>query len=198
VKLTKRDLLRSSMTGAVSLALSPALAEVQLEPPQVAPLSPSVQERDFVLRVNGQDHAIKADVRANLVDTLRDKLGLNGPKKGCDRGECGACTVHIGGRAVLGCMTLAVRAQTQEITTIEGLANGEELHPLQSAFIEHDAFQCGYCTSGQIMSGVACINGGHAGSAEGIREFMSGNICRCSAYPQIVAAITAASAEVSK
>jgi xanthine dehydrogenase YagT iron-sulfur-binding subunit len=148
-------------------------------------------ELPLTLRVNGSDHGTTVDTRATLLDALRERLGLTGTKKGCDRGECGACTVHIDGRRVLSCMTFAVMAQGREITTIEGLAQGGGLHPVQAAFIEHDAFQCGYCTSGQIMSAVACIREGHAQSDAEIAEYMSGNICRCSAYPQIRAAIKA-------
>jgi len=129
---------------------------------------------------------------------LRERLGLTGTKKSCDRGECGACTVHVEGKRVLSCMTLAVLADGKQVTTIEGLARDGKLHPVQAAFVEHDAFQCGFCTPGQIMSAVACIREGHAGSADEIREFMSGNICRCSAYPQIVAAIQAAVARAQK
>jgi xanthine dehydrogenase YagT iron-sulfur-binding subunit len=124
-----------------------------------------------------------------LVDVLRDRLGLTGTKKCCERGECGVCTVHIDGRTALACMTLAVAAEGHEVTTIEALAPDGDLHPVQRAFIEHDGFQCGYCTPGQVMSAAACVGGGHTGSDAEIREFMSGNICRCSAYPQIVAAI---------
>jgi xanthine dehydrogenase YagT iron-sulfur-binding subunit len=144
------------------------------------------------LQINGKTHSVELDIRTTLVDALRERLGLTGTKKGCDRGECGACTVHIDGRRVLACLTLAAAAEGKEITTIEGLADGDTLHPVQSAFIEHDAFQCGFCTSGQIMSAVACIREGHAGTEADIREFMSGNLCRCSAYPQIVAAVKAA------
>jgi xanthine dehydrogenase YagT iron-sulfur-binding subunit len=147
------------------------------------------------LRVNGLTHELQLDPRTTLVDALREHLGLTGTKKSCDRGECGACTVHVDGRPVLACMTLAVMADTRAITTIEGLAQPDgSLHPVQAAFIEHDAFQCGYCTPGQIMSAVACIDEGHATSDDDIREFMSGNICRCSAYPQIVAAVREAAA----
>jgi xanthine dehydrogenase YagT iron-sulfur-binding subunit len=138
------------------------------------------------------NHALSIDTRATLLDTLRERIGLTGTKKGCDRGECGACTVHVDGRRVLGCTTLAVMADGRPITTIEGLSAGDVLHPVQAAFIEHDAFQCGYCTSGQIMSAVACIREGHAGSTAEVAEFMSGNLCRCSAYPQIRAAVLAA------
>lgn len=144
------------------------------------------------LAVNGVTHELHLDNRTTLLDALREQLGLTGTKKGCDRGECGACTVHIDGRRALSCLMLAQAASDKEITTIEGLAKGDALHPVQAAFIEHDAFQCGFCTSGQIMSAVALINEGHAGSDDEIREFMSGNLCRCSAYPQIVAAVRAA------
>jgi xanthine dehydrogenase YagT iron-sulfur-binding subunit len=144
------------------------------------------------LRVNGQEHRLRVDNRATLLDTLRERLVLTGTKKGCDRGECGACTVHLDGRCVLACMTLAVMCQGRSVTTIEGLAADGALHSAQRAFIEHDAFQCGYCTSGQIMSAVACIREGHTRSEAEIAEFMSGNICRCAAYPQIRAAVRAA------
>jgi len=143
------------------------------------------------LVVNGGERRLDVDPRSMLVDVLRDRLGLTGTKKCCERGECGVCTVHIDGRAALACMTLAVAAEDREITTIEGLATDGDLHVLQRAFIEQDGFQCGYCTPGQIMSAIACIDGGHAESEEEIKEFMSGNICRCSAYPQIVAAVQA-------
>ncbi|MGI9004828.1 MAG: (2Fe-2S)-binding protein [Streptosporangiaceae bacterium] len=147
--------------------------------------------------VNGVRADLRVEARTTLVDALRDQLGLTGTKKGCDRGECGACTVHVDGRRVLACMTLAVMVDGAEVTTIEGLADGGVLHPVQAAFWARDAFQCGFCTPGQLMSAVACIREGHAGSAEEIREWMSGNLCRCAAYPQIVAAVQAASAEMS-
>jgi xanthine dehydrogenase YagT iron-sulfur-binding subunit len=190
--LTRRGLLEGvAIAGVSSLAAGalPSLAWAEAtdgSPPMEMQLS---------LRVNGAVRPAIVDVRSTLLDTLRERLGLTGTKKGCDRGECGACTVHVDGRRVLSCMTLAFLAEGREITTIEGLANGEALHPLQAAFIEHDAFQCGFCTPGQIMSGVACIKEGHAGSEAEIREHMSGNICRCSAYPQIRAAIAAAARE---
>ena len=148
------------------------------------------------LKVNGNGERLVVDPRVTLLDALRDRLELTGTKKGCDRGACGACTVHLDGRRVLSCLTLAVMAQGKEITTIEGLAKGDELHPVQAAFIECDAFQCGYCTPGQIMSAVACINEGHTGSGREIREFMSGNLCRCGAYPNIVDAIKLAAAKM--
>ncbi|HEX8608209.1 MAG TPA: 2Fe-2S iron-sulfur cluster-binding protein, partial [Pedobacter sp.] len=131
----------------------------------------------------------KIDPRITLLDLLRERLDLTGTKKGCDYGQCGACTVHVDGRRVNSCLTLAVMTDGKKVTTIEGLSTGQELHPMQAAFIKHDGFQCGYCTPGQIMSAVACIREGHAENEDEIREFMSGNICRCGAYPNIVAAI---------
>ncbi len=148
---------------------------------------------DAVLKVNGREHRLAIDVRATVLDVLRERLGLTGSKKGCDQGQCGACTVLLDGRRVLACFTLAVAAQGHAITTIEGLAGeGDALHPMQQAFLDHDAYQCGYCTPGQIMSAVACVEEGHAGSVDEIREYMSGNLCRCAAYPKIVAAVGAA------
>ena len=144
---------------------------------------------DVVLRINGTDHAVRLDPRTTLLDALREHLHLTGTKKGCGLGQCGACTVLMDGKRVKSCLSLAALVEGREITTIEGLARGGQLHPLQTAFIERDAFQCGYCTSGQIMSGVACIAEGHAGSAQEIRDWMSGNLCRCGAYDHIVAAI---------
>ncbi|MGB9096830.1 (2Fe-2S)-binding protein [Erwinia sp.] len=140
--------------------------------------------------VNDEPHTLTLDPRTTLLDALREHMLLTGTKKGCDQGQCGACTVHIEGERVLSCLTLAAQVQGKRVTTIEGLAlaNGE-LHPVQKAFIEHDAFQCGYCTPGQIMSAVACIREGHAGNEADIREYMSGNICRCGAYPHIVDAV---------
>jgi xanthine dehydrogenase YagT iron-sulfur-binding subunit len=145
--------------------------------------------RRLALRINGVEHTLQVDPRVTLLDALRESLGLSGTKKGCDRGECGACTVLVDGRRINACLTFAVMCEGREITTIEGLAHGGELHPVQSAFIEHDAFQCGYCTPGQIMSAVALLDEPHTGSEEEIREWMSGNVCRCGAYPNIVAAI---------
>ena len=151
----------------------------------------------LTLKVTGKDRQLNIEPRTALLDALREDLDLPGTKKGCDHGQCGACTVHVNGRRVLSCMSFAVMHADDEITTIEGLAhpNGD-LHPLQQAFIDHDAFQCGYCTSGQIMSGVACIAGGHAADDASIREFMSGNICRCAAYPNIVAAVADAKSKM--
>lgn len=141
------------------------------------------------MTVNGVEQRTTVDGRATLLDTLRETLKLTGTKKGCDRGECGACTVHVDGRRVLSCLTLSASLEGRSITTIEGVGAADALHPVQDAFIEHDAFQCGFCTSGQIMSAIACIREGRARSDNEIREFMSGNLCRCAAYPQIVAAV---------
>jgi xanthine dehydrogenase YagT iron-sulfur-binding subunit len=142
------------------------------------------------LRVNGREHRLALDVRTSLLDALREHIGVTGTKKGCDHGQCGACTVLMDGKRMLSCLTFAAMAQDREITTIEGLSAPDGmLHPMQQAFIEHDAFQCGYCTPGQIMSAVACVHEGHANSDAEIREFMSGNLCRCACYPNIVDAI---------
>jgi xanthine dehydrogenase YagT iron-sulfur-binding subunit len=159
-------------------------------PPAAAQtLVPSPAPLEVVLRVNGADQRLTLDPRTTLLDGLREHLHLTGAKKGCGLGQCGACTVLMDGKRVKSCLSLAALVEGREITTIEGLAQGEQLHPLQAAFIERDAFQCGYCTPGQIMAGVACINEGHAGSAQEIRDWMSGNVCRCGAYNHIVAAI---------
>jgi xanthine dehydrogenase YagT iron-sulfur-binding subunit len=148
-------------------------------------------ESQVSLTVNGTRHTVTVDNRTSLLDLLRERLGLTGTKKGCDAGACGACTVLVDGRRVNGCLTLAVRLEGADVTTIEGLAPDDNapLHPLQQAFIDEDAFQCGYCTPGQIMSGVGCIREGHTGSPEEIREWMSGNICRCGCYVNIVRAV---------
>jgi xanthine dehydrogenase YagT iron-sulfur-binding subunit len=136
--------------------------------------------------INGKTERLRLDPRVTLLDALRDRLGLTGTKKGCDQGACGACTVHVDGRRVLACLTLAAQCDGREVLTIEGLGGG---HPVQEAFLRHDAFQCGYCTPGQVLSAVALLQEGRAGTDEDIREFMSGNLCRCGAYPNIVAAI---------
>jgi xanthine dehydrogenase YagT iron-sulfur-binding subunit len=144
----------------------------------------------MTLQINGREQRLSLDVRTSLLDALREHVGLTGSKKGCDHGQCGACTVLIDNKRVLSCLTLAVMAQGRAVTTIEGLAAADgALHPMQQAFIDHDAFQCGYCTPGQILSAVACVHEGHANDAAQIREYMSGNLCRCAAYPNIVDAI---------
>jgi xanthine dehydrogenase YagT iron-sulfur-binding subunit len=153
--------------------------------------APEKAPDEVVLSVNGRDQRLRLDPRVTLLDALRDRLDLVGSKKGCDRGQCGACTVHVDGRRVLSCLTLAHAVQRRPITTIEGLAHGDRLHPMQQAFIDRDAFQCGFCTSGQIMSAVALTREGPAPSDAEIRESMSGNLCRCGAYNNIVDAVKA-------
>ena len=145
------------------------------------------------LKINGKDHQLTIEPRVTLLDLLREQLALTGTKKGCDVGQCGACTVHVNGKRVLSCLSLAVMQEGKEITTIEGISDGENLHPMQKAFIKHDGFQCGYCTPGQIMSAIACIKEGHASNDDDIREYMSGNICRCGAYSNIVKAVSSVS-----
>jgi len=169
-----------------------------------APLAKPLPTRErpvynITLRINQRDNALSVDPRTTLLEAIRDHVGLTGTKKGCGHGQCGACTVLVDGKRVLSCMSFAVMAERHEITTIEGLAKpGEQLHPMQQAFIAHDAFQCGYCTPGQIMSAIACVEEGHAASAASIREYMSGNLCRCAAYPNIVAAIEQAAAAMKE
>ena len=166
-------------------AASPAIAAaLNAQVPAALPL---------MLRVNGSEHALNLDPRTALLDALREHIGLMGTKKGCDHGQCGACTVLLDGDRVLACLTLAGQAQGRAVTTIEGLSSGDKLHPMQQAFVDNDAFQCGYCTPGQIMSAVACVREGRTGTDHEIREYMSGNLCRCAAYPNIVAAIRQAS-----
>jgi len=153
---------------------------------------------DITLTVNGHTHQLGADPRLMLLDALRENLGLTGTKKGCDQGQCGACTVLVDGRRVLSCFSLAALTDG-EVTTIEGLSGeGERLHPMQAAFVEQDAYQCGYCTPGQIMSAVACVREGRATSDAEIREYMSGNLCRCAAYPKIVAAVKQAAPQIAE
>lgn len=155
--------------------------------------------RLLVLEVNGKRYDLQLDTRTTLLDALREHAFLPGTKKGCDQGQCGACTVHVDGERVLSCLTLAAQAEGRKVTTIEGLQRPDGvMHAVQSAFMEHDAFQCGYCTPGQIMSAVACIREGHVGTDAEIREYMSGNICRCGAYPHIVAAVRDAANRVAK
>lgn len=152
-----------------------------------------MQPLPVVLTVNGRERRLDLDPRVTLLDALRERIGLTGVKKGCDQGQCGACTVLIDGRRELACLTLAAAAEGRSVTTIEGLADADgTLHPMQQAFIDHDALQCGYCTPGQILSAVACVAEGHANNPAQVREYMSGNLCRCSAYPNIVAAVLAA------
>jgi xanthine dehydrogenase YagT iron-sulfur-binding subunit len=190
--LSRRELMRG---GAVAVAGAASLVS-----PQGTEAAPAGGECFKALtrvhiEINGIAHQLEVEPRVSLLDLLRERLQLTGTKKGCNRGECGACTVHMEDRRVNACLVLAVAADGRKITTIEGLAGESGLHPVQQAFIDHDAFQCGFCTCGQIMSAVGCIAEGHTGSNEEIREWMSGNICRCSAYPQIAAAVAAAAKE---
>lgn len=192
-QLSRRGLLGASAgTVAVQAVFDQSRAAAAVPPP--APLG----QMQMTLLVNGASHSFGADARVTLLDALRENLGMSGSKKGCDQGQCGACTVHVDGRRALACLTLAVAVQGKAVTTIEGLASGDTLHPMQQAFIDHDAFQCGYCTPGQIMSAVALVAEGHAGSDDEIREYMSGNLCRCAAYPNIVAAINDAKGKMPR
>jgi xanthine dehydrogenase YagT iron-sulfur-binding subunit len=186
--LSRRQFIGSAIaTGsAISLATRTARAS--------EPASPTMP---FSLHINGRDHRLNLDPRVTLLDALREQLHLTGSKKGCDHGQCGACTVLIDGRRVYSCLTLAAVAAGAKVTTIEGLADGDNLHPVQAAFLEHDAFQCGYCTPGQICSAVGLLNEAHAQTDDEVREQMSGNLCRCGAYPNIVAAVQDARARNS-
>jgi xanthine dehydrogenase YagT iron-sulfur-binding subunit len=190
----RRELLKVSVVTGAALAVGELWPSAPADAAQAASEAPSqsaaaVPPVDVLLRVNGREHRLTLDPRTTLLDALREHLHLTGSKKGCGLGQCGACTVLMDGKRVKSCLSLAALVEGREITTIEGLAQGDTLHPLQAAFIERDAFQCGYCTPGQIMAGVACIEEGHAGSAQDIRDWMSGNLCRCGAYDHIVAAI---------
>ncbi len=183
----RREILQLA-GAALSLGLTaPSDSAGAVETPSEA----AMDVADVTLTINGQAQHFALDPRTSLLDLLREHLGLHGTKKGCNQGACGACTILLDGRRINACLTLAVMHDGAAITTIEGLATGNQLHPLQAAFIEHEAFQCGYCTAGQIMSGVACIAEGHTGSPDEIRAWMSGNICRCGAYPGIVSAVQA-------
>ena len=166
---------------------TPAQASPQVHTPSATAVETGMV--DVKLQINGVEQALKIEPRVTLLDALREQLGLVGSKKGCDHGQCGACTVLVNGRRINSCLTFAIMHTNAAITTIEGLAEGEKLHPMQAAFIAHDAFQCGYCTPGQIVSAVGLVSEGHAKSDAEIRELMSGNICRCGAYPNIVAAV---------
>ena len=178
------------------LKQSTALAALSLAPPAVLKAAENdekvaswFEKMPLKLEINGVVQTVSIEPRVTLLDLLREQLGLTGTKKGCDHGQCGACTVHVNGRRVNSCLTLAIMQEGKKITTIEGLSKDDQLHPMQEAFIKYDGFQCGYCTPGQIMSAIACIREGHAGSEDEIREYMSGNICRCGAYSNIVQAI---------
>ncbi len=184
-QLTIASALGTMLDGLVDKMAQP---KPQPNAPSVSAIDPSSMV-DVKLRINGREHALKIEPRVTLLDVLRERLDLTGTKKGCDHGQCGACTVLIDGRRINSCLTFAIMHTNAEITTIEGLAQGDSLHPMQAAFIAHDAFQCGYCTPGQICSAVGLVNEGQAKSDADIRESMSGNICRCGAYPNIVDAV---------
>lgn len=191
---SRRRFLQGVMIGGVGLGVGSFMlvdGTIEAAEPVAEQLTtaPDASMQEVTLLINGEKHKLAIEPRVTLLDALRENLGLTGTKKGCDHGQCGACTVLIDDRRVNSCLTLAMAAEGSKITTIEGLANGEELHPLQAAFIKHDAFQCGYCTPGQICSAVGLINEGSAKTEDEIREQMSGNICRCGAYPNIVAAV---------
>jgi xanthine dehydrogenase YagT iron-sulfur-binding subunit len=188
---SRRTFLRRLASAGVTVALpATVLGDTTAEPAKPSPsVSPVPANVAATLEVNGNSYPIEVEARTTLLDFLRESLGLTGSKKGCDHGQCGACTVLVNGRRINSCLTLAVMHEGDKITTVEGLARDGQLSGLQDAFIRHDAFQCGFCTAGQLCSATACLNEGHASSETEIREWMSGNLCRCGAYPNIVAAI---------
>jgi xanthine dehydrogenase YagT iron-sulfur-binding subunit len=189
---TRRDFLKQSSLLTALAITPPSLlkAAVNEWDEKASAFFETVQ---LSLKINGKAHDLTIEPRVTLLDLLREQLALTGTKKGCDVGQCGACTVHVNGKRVLSCLSLAVMQEGKEITTIEGISDGENLHPMQQAFIKHDGFQCGYCTPGQIMSAIACVKEGHATTNDDIREYMSGNICRCGAYSNIVKAVASVS-----
>jgi xanthine dehydrogenase YagT iron-sulfur-binding subunit len=189
---TRRDFIKQSSLLTALAVTPPTLlkAAVNEWDKKASAFFETVQ---LSLKINGTEHQLTIEPRVTLLDLLREQLALTGTKKGCDVGQCGACTVHINGKRVLSCLSLAVMQEGKEITTIEGISDGENLHPMQQAFIKHDGFQCGYCTPGQIMSAIACVKEGHTTNDDDIREYMSGNICRCGAYANIVKAVSSVS-----
>jgi xanthine dehydrogenase YagT iron-sulfur-binding subunit len=189
---------RRFLGASVSTAALPFVGKgIEEAGAQLVTVANSDSQVSVALSVNGQAYRLGLDVRTTLLDALREHIGLTGSKKGCDHGQCGACTVHIDGVRVLSCLTFAITAQGHQVSTVEGLARADgPLHPMQQAFVDHDAFQCGYCTPGQIMSAIGCVKEGHAGDDDTIREYMSGNLCRCAAYPNIVSAVAQAKAQM--
>jgi xanthine dehydrogenase YagT iron-sulfur-binding subunit len=183
---SRRNFIKKSTALAALAAASPIIVKAAENDEKIASYFEKIP---LMLEINGKPYSLSVEPRTTLLDLLREQIGLTGTKKGCDHGQCGCCTVHVDGRRINSCLSLAVTNHGKKITTIEGLANGDKLHPMQEAFMKHDGFQCGYCTPGQIMSAIGCIREGHANSPEDIREYMSGNICRCGAYPNIVDAI---------
>jgi xanthine dehydrogenase YagT iron-sulfur-binding subunit len=197
--VSRRDLLTA---GGATVAVAPFARFTTAQAAEATPTGAAAgapgKPIDMEITVNGQHQKLALDPRVTLLDALRERIGLTGTKKGCDHGQCGACTVLVGDRRVLSCLTLAASLR-DPVVTIEGIKSPDgDLHPMQQAFIDHDAFQCGYCTPGQIMSAIACVKEGHADSSSEIREFMSGNLCRCAAYPHIVAAIQQAKPQMEK
>ena len=191
--ISRRSFLSQLGAAGVAVTTAPALATAKVDAPHVGTSEADAQKVEgaipLKLKVNGKEYSIEVDSRTTLLDGLRETLALTGTKKGCDHGQCGACTVHVNGRRINSCLTLAAMHEGDEITTIEGLGTPENLHPMQASFVEHDGYQCGYCTSGQIMSGVALLKEPCGPTDADVKELMSGNICRCGAYPNIVAAI---------
>ncbi|MFB4375022.1 2Fe-2S iron-sulfur cluster-binding protein [Agrobacterium sp. CR_3] len=186
LEVTRRQVLEAGTIVSVS-GMLPGAAQAQALGSQPTPENGTTVQ--VSVQINGQPRVLEIDARASLLDMLRERLGLAGAKKGCDHGQCGACTVHVDGRRVASCLTVAAKVDGREVTTIEGIGSADALHPMQQAFIDQDALQCGYCTPGQIMAAIACVKEGHVSTPDQIREYMSGNICRCGAYVGIVAAI---------
>ena len=202
-KVARRTLLRTAAGSAAAVAASPMATGGQAGATQTpavpagTPITAPAPRVAVRLTVNGEETALDLDARSSLLDALREQVGLVGAKKGCDHGQCGACTVHLDGQRVVSCLTLAAQADGRAVDTIEGLAGPDgALHPMQQAFIDHDALQCGYCTPGQIMSAVAAVREGNTGSDAAIRETMSGNLCRCGAYAGILAAVRQAAPQI--
>ncbi|WP_372510976.1 (2Fe-2S)-binding protein [Mycolicibacterium madagascariense] len=193
-EINRRTFVGASITVSGAVAAASIAAGCESDTKTDAPPAEGQTTRVH-LRINGEEKDVDVDTRTSMLDMLRERVGLTGTKKGCDQGACGACTILLDGKRVNSCLTLAVMHDGAEVQTIEGVADHGRLHPLQQSFIDTDAFQCGYCTSGQIMSGLGCIAEGHTGSPEEIREWMSGNICRCGAYTNIVAAVASAAKE---